>query len=466
MSSGDFTQAARAIRIGVAAARAAAPRLRHLSLSPDAWAVWKAGRPHLAPDRMPIDAVQVTGLTWVNPALFNPLIAHQLDRPLDRPRLESDIARVYGRGDFQNINFDLKRDLQGDLDRGPRRPADPPGPTGVNRLTVNAREKPWGPGYLTAGLGLATDFQGSARLGLHGDYRRTWVNRLGAEWYSAVQLGDPLYLYTEFYQPFSLARTGFILPSAGYSISEVSVYDRRGDRMASYELTRNRIGLDLGVTLLGGNAELRVGAVLASASARLDTGDRALPSPKNVENGLRARFVYDTLDNTDLPRAGQRLELDLDSPQPVMGADLNFNRLSGHWTLAGSRGPHALVGRAMAGGAIGGEMPYYDQFAQGGFLNLSGYPTDRFRGNRAALASLIYSYRIASLTPPLGRGVYVGASVEVGAIDDSIPELTKPGIRFGSSVFLGADTWLGPAYVALGRAGDGSTAGYLMLGRP
>ena len=459
MSSGDFTQAARAIRIGVAAARAAAPRLRHLSLSPQEWEAWKASRPRLTPDRAPIEVVEIKGLTWVNPALFGPLKAQQLGRALDRPRLEADIARIYGRGDFQNINFDLE----------PGRPYSgaPPGGAGVNRLVINAREKPWGPGYLSAGLGLSTDLLGTTRFGLHGDYRRTWVNALGAEWYSAVQLGDPLYLYTEFYQPFSLARTGFVVPNAGVMSYGVGVYDSKGARIADYDVTRTRLGIDLGTTICGGNAELRVGAVLASVSARLETGDpTALPNPKRTENGLRAQFVYDTLDSAYLPRRGQRLEVDLASPRRILGASYQFNRLSGHWTLAASRGRHTLVARAVGGAAVDSDMPYYDQFAQGGFLNLSGYETDRFRGNRAGLGSLTYSYRIASLMPPLGRGVYLGGSLEIGVIADTDPQFTKPGTRFGSSLFIGADTWLGPAYLALGYAGDGSTAGYLILGRP
>ena len=475
MSSGDFTQAARAIRIGVAAARAAAPRLEHLRLSPEAWAEWKAGRPRLRPVRAPIESVEVKGLTWVNPALFDPLVAGQLGRPLDRPRLEAGISRLYGRGDFQNINFGL-RNFGLEPTRAAADGVDAAGPNGVERLGVerlgverlhlNVREKPWGPGYLTAGFALVTDFMGTIDLGLHGDYRRTWVNALGAEWYTGVQIGSPSYFYTEFYQPFSLARTGFVVPSVGIADSEFGVFDRSGDRIASYELVRTRAGLDLGATLFGGNAELRLGAYLASASARLDTGSRTMPNDKSSENGLHARFVYDTLDSAYLPRTGQRLELDLISPRPELSADFDFNRLSGHWTLAASRGRHTLAVRAMGGVAVGGDMLYYDQFAQGGFLNLSGYAIDRFRGNSAALGSLAYSYRIASLTPPLGSGVYLGVSLEVGAIGDTEPELTQAGTRFGSSLFVGADTWLGPAHLALGFGEGGSTAVYLLLGRP
>jgi len=472
ISATDFTRAAEAIRTGVAAGRAAAPRLRHLSLSPDDWDAWRARRPRLEPDRAPIDEVEVRGLTWVNPALFAPLIAHQEGQPLDRARLDANISAIYAGGDFQNIDYQLERrldrDRDRDRDRQRPRPGDPPGPApvGSNLLDVHAREKSWGPGYLTFGLGLSSDFQGDTTLGLRGTYRRTWVNALGAEWYTTAQVGSPLDFYSEFYQPFTVARTAFIVPSVGYGISPLSIFDKDGLRIAHYDVTRSALALDLGLTLFDGNAELRVGAVLAGVQAKRDTGSPTLPEESSNQTGLRAGFVYDTLDSAYLPRHGQRLTLDLRSPQPAMGADQSFNRLEGRGTWAYSRGPNTLVGRALLGGTIGGDLPYYDQFPLGGFHQLSGYATDQFRANRVAFGSLTYFYRLANLTPPLGSAVYLGASLEVGDLQDTDTRLTDPGTKFGSSIFIGADTWIGPAYLGLGVAGDGATAGYLILGRP
>jgi NTE family protein len=447
MSSSDFNGAAKAIRIGEAAARKAAPRLAHLSVSPEDYAAWLASRPRAVPDRAPITKVDIRGLTYVNPKIFLPLVDHQVGRPLNRPVLDKDIQRLYGRGDFQNINYNLDR--QG----------------GSNSLIVNAREKPWGPGYLTFGLGVASDFEGDNRFGLRGTYRRTWMNSLGAEWYTTTQIGNVADFYTEFYQPFSVERSTFIVPSLGAVSAPLNVF-QDGNRVAVYQLTRSALGLDLGGTLFDGNAEVRIGAVLANASAELDTGDPSLPTRTTNETGLRASLVYDTLDSAYVPRRGNRLTLDLRSPQSALGADVNFNRAAGRWDGAFAFGANTLVASAEAGKAFGGDMPYYDQFALGGFLHLSGYANDEFRGNQVAFGSLTYYRLISALPPPLGRGIYFGASLEVGELEDTNPLVTKPGTRFGSSVFLGADTWLGPAYFGLGLGGDGNTTGYLILGRP
>ncbi|WP_020506299.1 patatin-like phospholipase family protein [Lamprocystis purpurea] len=447
ITSSNFDRAADAIRIGEIAARKAAPRLAHLSVSPDAYAAWRADRPLAIPDRAPIDEVKVAGLEFVNPAIFEPLIDHQEGRVLNRKRLESDIGKIYGRGDFKNINYDLDRT------------------NGGNRLDINAREKPWGPGYLTFGLGIATDFEGDNRFGLRGTYRRTWINDLGAEWYTTAQIGNVTDLYTEFYQPFSVERSTFVLPSLGFSRVPLSVF-KDGKRVARYDLSRSTLGLDLGATLFGGNAELRIGAILGRANAKLDTGDPELPEPESNETGLRAAFVYDTLDSAFLPRRGHRLSLDLRSPQPAMGADVSFNRASGYWAGAFSFGDNTIVAQADVGTAFGSDMPYYDQFTLGGFQRLSGYATDEFRGNNVAFGSLTYYRLLTALPPPLGRGVYIGGSLEVGTLSETIEQLNESGTRFGSSFFLGADTWLGPAYFGIGLTGDGETTGYIILGRP
>ncbi len=447
ISSSDFDRAGDAIKVGEAAARAAAPKLRHLSVSPDAYAAWRAGHRSGGPDTAPIDAVEVVGLTWVNPALFEPLIEAQQGQPLDTRKLDKEIERLYGRGDFQNINYHLDRS------------------GGRNRLVINATEKPWGPGYLSFDLGLSTDFQGDGLFGLRATYRRTWVNSLGAEWFSTIQIGKPSELYTEFYQPFSVERSAFVVPSLGISQKPVNVF-ANGDRVARYEVTRSTLGLDLGSTLFDGNAELRLGAMLSSASVSLDTGDPSLPEGTNNETGLRAAFVYDTLDSAYAPRDGTRIALDLRAPQPAMGADVSFNRAHGDWAGAYTFGANTLVGRVELGSSFGAQMPYYDQFPLGGFHRLSGYATDEFRANRIAFGSLTYYRLLTTLPPPLGRGVYFGASLEAGDLQETEDLLVEPGTRFGGSVFFGADTWLGPAYLGLGLSGDGDGAAYLMLGNP
>ena len=116
-------------------------------------------------------------------------------------------------------------------------------------------------------------------------------------------------------------------------------------------------------------------------------------------------------------------------------------------------------------------MPYYEQFELGGFLNLSGYANEQFRSNQVAYANLDYQRPIATLTPPLGRRLYLDGSLEYGQLWDFPVDLTGTPLnpekgRYGGSLFFGADTWLGPFYLGLGVSGEGESTFYLMLGQP
>ena len=66
----------------------------------------------------------------------------------------------------------------------------------------------------------------------------------------------------------------------------------------------------------------------------------------------------------------------------------------------------------------------------------------------------------------IGRDFYAGASLEVGNVWDE-----RSTVRFGNtikagSIFVAADTWLGPFYLAWGHTTSGQSSFYLYLGRP
>jgi len=60
----------------------------------------------------------------------------------------------------------------------------------------------------------------------------------------------------------------------------------------------------------------------------------------------------------------------------------------------------------------------------------------------------------------------VGALLAAGRQWDLIEALNPSETRYGGSLFFGADTWLRPFYLGLGRSGEGGATGYVTLGRP
>ena len=59
-----------------------------------------------------------------------------------------------------------------------------------------------------------------------------------------------------------------------------------------------------------------------------------------------------------------------------------------------------------------------------------------------------------------------GASLEAGNAWLDRSDIGWKGLRTGSSLFVGADTGLGPLYLSLVHAPKGYTGLYLFLGRP
>lgn len=455
ITAGDFDRAPEAIATGVTAARKAAPQLTRYSLSPSEYAAWRDKRFGPGSPVKQVHDVRIAGLERVNPGVFDDLIESQKGKPLDRAELEQQIQKVYGRGDFERIGyrFEPQRD-------------------GSDLLIVDAVEKAWGPGYLGFGLGLSSDNKGDSRFGLRATYNQTWINQLGAEWGTEVTLGNAPSLVTELYQPLSLDRAAFVSPYLSIGLSPDSVFT--GDkRVARYDVVRGRVGVDLGTSL--GGVELRIGPYLGQTDVTLDTGSPELPEGNVTDTGLRGQLLYDTLDSAGAPRSGTRISLEVLNPLKALGAEVQYPRTLFNATAAKSFGKNTLAIRLKGGTAFGSEMPYYDQFTLGGFLNLSGYANEQFRGNDMAFGALVYTRQIASLPPPLGRGLYLGASLEAGWLSEGIVSnpnngrdvvLSQEASAFGSSIFFGSDTWIGPAYLGVGLSGSGDSTIYVLFGKP
>ena len=457
ISSSDFKKADEAISIGVAAARGAAQELSRFIVGEaeyDAWRQARFGGPKASIGT--VDEVRITGLELANPGKFESLKENFEGRPLDRPELEREIQALYGEGDFERISYDYIPY------------------NGRNLLIVSALEKSWGPGYFNFGLGLSSDFQGDNRFGLRGVYNRTWLNELGAKWTSELTLGNEPRLFTELYQPTSLDRKGFIAPYLDIYKTPLSVFQGNDDRLARYDIRRIRAGADLGTTF-GTAAEARLGAYYGYTSPDLDTGDRLLETDDVTDTGIRFVYLYDMLDDSFLPHSGNRVSFTVNRPLETLGADLGYTRLQAEWRGALSTGPHNFLGSVRAGTSFDDPMPYWDRFALGGFLNLSGYNTDQFRGNQLAYGNLVYFRKVAAFPSPLGRGLYLGGSLEVGRLWDTEVRdpstggstlLAQEKTRYGGSLFLAADSFIGPFYLAWGISGEGDHSFYVLLGKP
>jgi NTE family protein len=365
---------------------------------------------------------------------------------LTEEAVSADLRRIYGRGDFESIDYRIRQEPGGRV------------------LAIRPREKEWGPDYLRFGLGFATDFQGDNIVNVLATYRRTWLNRLGGEWLTQLQVGSNSYLMTEFYQPVDDRGRYFVAPYARIS------QDFRGlfigdNRVADYEIEETRAGIDAGA-VLGTWGEARLGALWRRVDANVDTGPALLPSVKETTAGPRALLYLDRLDHAWFPREGFRATGSAYMADDAFGSDLDYKRLEGQLTAATSIGAHTLNLGVSGGTDLGTDMPAYDTFTLGGPLRLSGYRINEFSGRKMALGRLMYYNRAVPLPDILGTGIYAGASLEAGQVRSRFEVQPTSGTIWSGSAFLAADTFAGPAYFGIGMGEGGRWSVYLLLGAP
>ena len=447
-SAADFDHLPTTVPIGAAAARKLEQRLAPLAVAPEVYAALRGRQTQASlPDTRPVAEIRFGKMQRVNPNALIGDLETQPDRPLDQAALDRDIRRLFGTGDFERVNYRIMEEA------------------GRRVLDIDAVEKAWGPNYLRFGLGLASDVQGETFFNAAVSYRRTWVNSLGGEWRSDLQMGRTSLLSTEFYQPLATNRYFFVAPRAELERRTVDLF-QGSQRIARFKLRSAGAGFDLGTSLTK-YGELRVGLLAGSLDAELDTGppELAPPGDRIRQGAITLRAVVDQLDSANFPRHGVAATANVFASEKALGATDDYTKWDIDAVAAYSTGPHTLHVGAKAGGSLGsGARPVYDLFQWGGFLQQSGYPLGALLGERLTFGRVVYTYKL--LDQRLLEGLYAGLSLEAGRMDRPLVPGSPTGLLKSAAVFIGADTAFVPFYIGYGRAADGNQSAYLFLGRP
>ena len=348
ISAAKFDRSSDAIRIGEEAARKLADSLRRYSLPPEQYAALRSKQIAAAKPLGTVDEIRFVGLERTNPEVLRALVETKPGEPLSEEKLGHDLRRIYGRGDFESIGYRIGGD------------------TGPRALIIEPHEKSWGPDYLRFGLGLASDFQGDNQFNALVEYRKTWLNRLGAEWTTQVQIGQNTLLATEFYQPVEASGTWFVSPYGLVGQQSRSVF--AGDeKVADYLIKTAQAGLD-GGAVLGTWGQFRLGPVWSHVNASVDTGSPVLPSISENTSGLRARLFVDQTNHAWFPTDGFGGTGYAYAALTSLGSAQSYQRLEGAFRVAHSWGSHTIRDSVSGGTDLGSDMPAYESFTLGGPL--------------------------------------------------------------------------------------------------
>jgi NTE family protein len=110
ISAASFERSADAIRIGEEAARKLADSLRRYSLPPEQYAALR--QTQLLPHKElgSVDEIRFEGLKRTNPAVLRPLMDSKPGEPLTEEKLSADLQRIYGRGDFELVEYRIAQE--------------------------------------------------------------------------------------------------------------------------------------------------------------------------------------------------------------------------------------------------------------------------------------------------------------------------------------------------------------------
>jgi NTE family protein len=441
LSAADFALGAQQIPAAEQATRRVAEQLAPYAVGPEDYDAWRARhrRARLPPHYARI-LVDTSTLHRVPPASIRRLLGSAPD-PADP---QGAIATLLGTDDFESVTATVE-----------------PGAQGAT-LVLQPVEKPWGPNYLHGGAVLSSDFSGENDFMLTLDQRATWLTERGLEWRNRASVGRIDALTSELRQPFDATRRAFIAPSLDVAQQLRSIYQEH-DALGTFRTRRLRGAVDVGFRV-GNYGEWRAGIELGDDSVTRTTGLAVTADLRQRAAAWRTSLVVDRLDSLDFPRRGFLVSADARFGRRMLGGVETYDRLSfeAQQAFGGARFSVLLAARVQT--EAGGDVPLADVFSLGGFQNLSGYERDQVLAERITFLRAVVRERLAGFGTLL-PAVYGGFSLEAADVARRI-DLSTPGRLYGGSIFVSADSALGPLYVGTGVAARGFVSLYLYLGRP
>lgn len=401
-----------------------------------------------------IHFIRINNSSVVSDEAIRSQLHQPLGEPLDRQLIERDMSRLYGLDYFRIVRYRvIEEDGQSGLEV-----------IGIGRETGN--------NWLKLGLELADDFSGNSVFGLAASLRAAGLNEYGGTAFARAVLGTTPELEFRFLQPITSDQAYFIEPAVGYRADSLDVYiaELRSTPVSAYEKQDLWSTLALGRLIWKGAGEFRVGIARERGSLDFRGGydlEEAGVDFSDYDDGFYfAQLGWDTLDDLGFPTLGYRWKVKGERHIRELKAEDDFSRVELDGTLPISWGRNTLLFEADAEVSDSDEAGFVDIPFIGGFLELSGLPPrSRFGRHRVLVRSVFYRQLNENGPLPINVPLYLGASLERGNVWLDRDDISWDNAIGAGSIFLGARTPLGPAYLSYGRTEDGDQVFSIFLGQ-
>ena len=449
IKTGDFDRMADAVPTGVASAEEHLTELRRYSLDELAFAAHVAARQMPEGERPVIEFVHLENDTRIaDEFLLSRLRASQpgkkiVGHPLDVEQLERGIDELYGLEIFSHIAYAVVEE------------------DGKHGLQIWALPRSWGPNYLQLGVKWNTSFNGEGIFNFSASLLKTEMNSWNGEWRTAVSIGEEPGILTDFYQP--LGSSGRWFAGARASVDQFNVNQfaegttdieeqARITQFVASAYAGREFGTwgrsSLSYTRGGGEREIRI-------------GDPNIPDQDFDIGELSVVLEADRLDNLYFPSHGHFLSAVYRINRTGLGASQDYDQALFAALIARSRGKNTFSLGVDFRTTTSGQAPPERRFRIGGLFNLSGFEFNQLSGQH--YGRVIGQVRRKFWDTGIAD-VFIGTSLEYGNVWESRNDIDAGDGLFAGSLYLAADTMIGPLYLGYGVAEGGTGSFYLYVG--
>lgn len=442
ISSSDFSEYEKLIAAGTTATTEQLTAIKKLSLDDKGYADYKASLPDIAEKNPVIDFIEIENNTSLRDDVMRVRIQQKIGAPLDIPQLEKDLSYIYGLDYSGSVVYSVEeRD-------------------GKHGLIIYVRDRDWAHNYIQFGLDMESSFQDVSITNFSASYNNNHLNDLAGEFRAVAAIGSEPKLTAQLYQPVDAQLETFFSLKGGVKtqivptlINEHIVSVQRFDRIFAT--------LSVGKIVLQ-NTSLSLGYSYIDGKIKSISGLEAI-HPDFIESYYFVKLFHDSLDNLSFPNSGFYSSFSFTSNQEDLGAEADYDQIKLTISGATSYKRYTVFGRAIAETTTNEDsIPLNAFLVNGGFMQLSGTIRNELLSPHFGLVEAAFYRRIGDNT---FLPIYSGFSLEAGNAWDGDNKFDHNDLRLAGSLFIGADTFMGPLYFAVGATDRGEHAVYLSIGK-
>jgi len=445
ITASDFEKHETLIKAGELAALEKIAAIKPLSMSIEDYSDHQLILPNIANRDPVINFIEINNKTGLRDEVMRVRIQQKIGEPLNIPQLEQDLSYIYGLDYSGSVVYSVEnRD----------------GKTG---LIIYVRDRQWAHSHLQFGLSVESAIEIQSINNYHISYNKNNLNGLAGEFRAIGSLGSEPQISAEFYQPLNAELDLFVSAKAGINTNIVpTLIDDRIESLQRFN--RSFITLSAG-KIFKQTTELSLGLSYNDGKLTAVTGPKIEGDSDFIESYYYVNFSHDSLDNLSFPNSGLFGAISYRDNREALGADNDYKQMKLEFGGAGTFGRYTIFSRALFETTLdeisADEVQANALFFRGGYLELSGTVRNELFGQHFGLIETAFYRRWGNIT---FLPIYTGFSLEAGNVWLETSDINTDNIRLAGSVFLGADTFLGPIYIAVGATDKGESAFYFNIG--